>query len=53
MGGLGWILGKALQKVVGHWHRLPIVVVGSLYLGVFKKHGDVARRDVVCGRYWW
>ena len=47
MGGSGWILGKASQKVIGRWNGLPRVVVGSLSLEVFKRHGDVARRDVV------
>ena len=31
------------------WHRLPREVVGSLSLGVFQSHGDVALRVVDSG----
>jgi len=35
------------EIVVMHWHRLPREVSVSPSLQVFKKHGDVAFRDMV------
>jgi len=35
--------------MIRHWHRLPMEMVGSQSLEVFKSSGDVALGDVVCG----
>jgi len=37
------------ERVVIHWNSLPGEVLESLPLGLFKNHGNVARRDVGCG----
>ena len=39
-----------------HWHRLPMEVVESPSLEVFKNRGDAALREMVCGHGgmgWW
>jgi len=38
-----------LERMVMHWHGLPIGVVESLSLEVFKNHGNMALRDMVSG----
>jgi len=35
------------ERLVMHWHRQPRKLVESLSLEVFKKHEDVALRDMV------
>jgi len=49
--GSCWILGKHLfsERAVRQWHRLPREAVESWSLEMFKKHGDVALRNMVSG----
>jgi len=37
------------ERMVRHQHRMTKEVIGSLYLEVFKNHGDVALRDMISG----
>ena len=48
-GDSGWILGKILRKSGEEFKQAAQGVVESLSLKVFKKHVDVALRDVVSG----
>lgn len=46
--GLDWLLGNFfIERVVGHWSRLPREVVGLPPLEVFKRCLDVAFWDKV------
>jgi len=47
--GLDWRLGKisSLKRAIRHWTRLSRAVVESPSLEGFKKHVDMAPRDMV------
>ena len=48
-GDLGWILGNLSSQKVWNWNQLPGEVMESPSPEVFRKHIDVALRDVVSG----